>query len=54
MRYEIAQDLIIVFGGGFLLIAGVVSSDPLNIALSGVFFLFGLATLFFDIQRERQ
>jgi|LakMenE01Jun11ns_1017448.scaffolds.fasta_scaffold5759681_1 hypothetical protein len=54
MRYEIAQDLIIVAGGGLLLLAGVTGKDPLNIILSGVFFLFGLAVLYFDLRRERK
>jgi hypothetical protein len=52
MRYEIAQDLIIVFGGGFLLIAGVVSKEPVNIILSGVFTLFGIMVLAADIRRN--
>lgn len=53
MRYNVAQDLIIVGGGAFLLISGVLSKDPLNIVLSGLFFLFGLTVLFFDLTRRK-
>jgi hypothetical protein len=53
MKYEIAQDLIIVGGGGLLMIAGVISHDPVNIVVAGLFFLFGLATLYADVRRDR-
>lgn len=52
MRYEIVQDLVIVSGGAFLLLAGVVSKDPVNIILSGVFTLFGIMVLAADIRRN--
>ena len=50
--FNVAQDLVIVFGGGLLLWAGVIAKEPLNIVLSGVFMLFGMTALFFDVMRK--
>jgi lipid-A-disaccharide synthase-like uncharacterized protein len=52
MKLEFAQDLVIIGGGAFLMWAGVVAKDPLNIVLSGLFLLFGLAALYLDVRRN--
>jgi hypothetical protein len=52
MKYEIAQDLVIVGGGGFLLLAGIISKEPINTVLAGAFFLFGLVVLYADVRRS--
>jgi hypothetical protein len=54
MKYDIMQDLVIVGGGAFLLLAGVVAKEPINIILSGIFFLFGLAVLSIDVRRNKK
>lgn len=54
MKYDIAQDLVIVGGGAFLLWAGVAAKEPINIILAGVFFLFGLAVLSVDLRRNKK
>lgn len=53
MKYEIMQDLVIVGGGAFLLLAGVIAKDPINIVFSGAFFLFGVVALFSDVRRRK-
>jgi len=54
MKLEFAEDLVIIGGGAFLMWAGVVAKDPLNIVLSGLFLLFGLVALYVDVGRNIQ
>ena len=51
MKYNIMQDLVIVGGGALLMISGVLSKEPINIVIAGLFLLFGIATLYADTRR---
>jgi len=51
MKYDIMQDLVIVGGGALLMVGGVVSKEPINIFISGLLMLFGIATLYADTRR---
>jgi hypothetical protein len=51
MKYNLVQDLVIVAGGAFFLLSGIIAEDQLNIIISGLFFLFGLTALYLDIHQ---
>lgn len=51
MKYNIMQDLVIVGGGALLMVSGVLSKEPTNIFIAGLFLLFGIATLYADTRR---
>lgn len=49
----IAQDLVIVLGGGVLLLSGILEHNLIHMSIGGAVEIFGLLTLFFDATRGK-